>query len=75
MKSVITGGGGFIGSHLSEALVNLGHEVVVIDNFCTGQRKNLEKIKKQIDLIEEDIRYPGQWSKAFNGAKSGSFLP
>ena len=68
MKSVITGGGGFIGSHLSEALVNLGHEVVVIDNFCTGQRKNLEKIKKQIDLIEEDIRYPGQWSKAFHGA-------
>ena len=68
MKSVITGGGGFIGSHLAEALVKLGHEVVVIDNFCTGRRENLEKIKKQIDLIEDDIRYPGQWSKAFNGA-------
>ncbi|MBN1125375.1 MAG: GDP-mannose 4,6-dehydratase [Sedimentisphaerales bacterium] len=42
MKTLITGGAGFIGSHLTEKLLSLDHEVVVIDDLSTGQRKNLE---------------------------------
>ena len=56
MKSIVTGGSGFIGSHLCQKLVSLGHEVVVIDNFSTGKINNLEKIKKKIKIIKGDIR-------------------
>ena len=38
MKSIITGGAGFIGSHLVEKLVNQGHKVLVIDNLTTGKK-------------------------------------
>ncbi|MEK7075476.1 MAG: NAD-dependent epimerase/dehydratase family protein, partial [Patescibacteria group bacterium] len=41
MKILVTGGTGFIGSHIVDAYVNLGHKVVVIDNLSTGFRKNL----------------------------------
>ena len=46
MKSLITGGAGFIGSHLAEKLVAKGHKVIVIDNFFIGKKKNLKKLKK-----------------------------
>ena len=42
MKSIITGGGGFIGSHLCESLVEQGHEVLVLDNFSLGKKDNLK---------------------------------
>ena len=45
MKSIITGGAGFIGSHLCERLVDEGHEVTVLDNFSLGKKNNLKKIK------------------------------
>ena len=45
MKVLITGGAGFIGSHLSEALVGQGHEVVALDNLSTGRVKNLAHLK------------------------------
>ena len=41
MRIVITGGAGMIGSHLVDALLDGGHEVVVVDNFITGRRQNL----------------------------------
>jgi nucleoside-diphosphate-sugar epimerase len=41
MKALVTGGAGFIGSHLSEALVRRGHQVVVLDDFSLGSRDNL----------------------------------
>lgn len=54
MKCLVTGGGGFIGSHLSNFLASRGDEVIVLDNFSTGKRENLEGI--EVRLIEGDIR-------------------
>ncbi len=56
MKALVTGGGGFIGSHLVTRLLSLGHEVRVLDNFATGRRENLSDAKDRIDLVEGDLR-------------------
>jgi UDP-glucose 4-epimerase len=56
MKLLVTGGAGFIGSHIVERLVKEGFEVRVLDNFSTGHRENLDAIAAQIKLIEGDIR-------------------
>ena len=56
MKYAVTGGAGFIGSHLVKKLVERGNEVIVIDNLNTGKKQNLEKISKKIDFFEVDIR-------------------
>ena len=56
MKSIVTGGGGFIGSHLCERLIKLGHRIIVIDNFSVGKKKNLEANKNKITIINTDIR-------------------
>jgi UDP-glucose 4-epimerase len=50
MKSLITGGAGFIGSHLAEKLLDLGHEVFIIDNLWTGKLKNIESVQNQPKL-------------------------
>jgi len=55
MKYLITGGAGFIGSHLTEALVTRGDQVVVLDNFFTSSMDNLTQVKKKIDLVEGNI--------------------
>ena len=62
MRILITGGAGFIGGHLTEALLSSGHEVTVLDNFSTGSRRNLDAVKDHAGLtvIEGDIlTYPG----------------
>ena len=56
MKYAVTGGAGFIGSHLIKNLVERGNEVIVIDNLNTGKKQNIEKISKKIDFFEVDIR-------------------
>ena len=56
MKYAVTGGAGFIGSHLIKNLVEHGNEVIVIDNLNTGKKQNIEKISKKIDFFEVDIR-------------------
>lgn len=55
-RYLITGGAGFIGSNLSRYILDKGHEVVVLDNFSTGKRENLEEIADRIALIEGDLR-------------------
>jgi UDP-glucose 4-epimerase len=52
---LVTGGAGFIGSHIAAALVERGDRVRVFDNFNTGKRGNLERITKQIEMIEGDL--------------------
>ena len=54
-RVLITGGAGFIGSHLAEALVQYGAQVTILDNLSTGNLKNLDKIKNQINFIQGDI--------------------
>ncbi len=54
-KFLITGAAGFIGSHLAHALVERGDEVRGLDNFATGQRKNLADILDKMELVEADL--------------------
>lgn len=56
MKTLVTGGAGFIGSHLVEALLDAGHSVRVLDNFFSGKRENLQNVAGKIELIEGDVR-------------------
>jgi len=60
MRILVTGGAGFIGSHLSEFLINRGHEVICLDNFFTGQRKNIEQLEKsgRFSVMEHDVTEP-----------------
>ena len=53
---LVTGGVGFIGSHLVEELVKRGEQVRVLDNFSTGKRENLSDLQEKIELVEGDIR-------------------
>jgi nucleoside-diphosphate-sugar epimerase len=55
MKVLVTGGAGFIGSHIVRRLLDLEHEVVVLDNFSTGRRSNLDAVASDIELIEGDV--------------------
>jgi UDP-glucose 4-epimerase len=58
MKALVTGGAGFIGSHLAERLLKDGQEVVVVDNLSTGSLKNIESFKEEagFDFVEGDVR-------------------
>ena len=56
MKVLVTGGGGFIGSHVVARLLRDGHDVRVLDNFATGRRENLLEASDHIELVEGDIQ-------------------
>jgi len=56
MKILVTGGAGFIGSHIAEYLVRRGDDVTVLDNLNTGRKENLAKINDKINFVNGDIR-------------------
>ena len=64
MKVLITGGGGFIGSHLAERLLGDGHQVLVIDTFATGRRENLPE-REGLTLVEGSIADREALDRAF----------
>ena len=64
-KTIVSGGAGFIGSHLVDKLVKQNHQVIVLDNFSTGRSKNLDHIANKIQLIECDISQKGDWQESF----------
>ena len=56
MRALVTGGGGFIGSHVAERLLHEGYEVRVLDNFSSGRRSNLLAFADEIEIVEGDIQ-------------------
>ena len=65
MKTIVTGGAGFIGSHLVDLLIANNHQVIVLDNFSTGRSANLDHVKDKIQLIECDLSINGDWVRYF----------
>jgi nucleoside-diphosphate-sugar epimerase len=68
MRYVVTGGAGFIGSHLVEHLLGAGHAVTVLDDFSTGKRANLAPFLARITLVEGSITDPAACARAVAGA-------
>jgi len=56
MRVFITGGAGFIGSHLTDALIARGDEVTILDNLSTGSATNIAHLEGKIELVQGDIR-------------------
>jgi len=67
--SLVTGGAGFIGSHIAEALVRRGAPVRILDNFSTGRRANLEPFRDRVELIEGDLNDPRPLADAVRGVE------
>src|ERR1039458_9283187 len=59
-RILVTGGSGFLGSHLCEGLLSHGAEVICLDNFFTGARRNIEPLlnNKRFELIRHDVTFP-----------------
>lgn len=64
---LVTGGAGFIGSHIVKALVKLGQKVIVLDNLYAGDIKNIEKFLNKIEFIKGDIRNVKSVKRAVKG--------
>lgn len=67
--NLVTGGAGFIGSHIVEELIRRKEKVRVIDDFSSGKRENLAKVINKIDLVKGDIRDEKALRKALKGVK------
>jgi UDP-glucose 4-epimerase len=69
MRILVTGGAGFIGSHLTDALLAAGHDVVVLDNFSTGKQENLPR-SPRLTLLEGDVADGGAVAAAVAGCSA-----
>jgi UDP-glucose 4-epimerase len=69
MKIIVTGGAGFIGSHLAEFLIKKGHRVIIIDNLSTGRLNNIKSFKNKVRFIKADISESGKWTENFKNVK------
>lgn len=74
MKHLVTGGAGFIGSHIVSALLEQGASVRVLDNFSTGRRENLEALTRQfgrdqLEVLEGDVRDASDVGEAVRGVE------
>lgn len=60
MRILVTGGAGFLGSHLCERLLELGHDVISVDNYYTGSNKNLDHLRSnsRFEMIRHDVTFP-----------------
>src|SRR3989304_5789890 len=70
--ALVTGGAGFIGSHIAGTLLERGDYVRVLDNFSTGKRENLEELTRQVngnqlEVLEGDVRNVSRVKEAVNG--------
>lgn len=74
MRYLVTGGAGFIGSHLAQALLERGDTVRILDNFSTGKRENVEALKRlfggdRLEVLEGDIRDASRVGEAVRGVE------
>ncbi len=69
-RSLVTGGAGFIGSHVIRRLLELGHDVRVVDNLITGFRQNLDEVADRIDFRVADIRDRRSCDEAVEGVET-----
>jgi nucleoside-diphosphate-sugar epimerase len=69
VKVLVTGGAGFIGGHIIDALLAQNAEVRVIDNFSTGKRENIDRVRNRVDFIEADICDPEAIARAVHGVE------
>ena len=77
MRVLITGAAGFLGSHLTDALLAAGHSIIGVDNLCTGSLKNIEHLEREarFEFLEQDICQPfdpGHVDYVFNFASPAS---
>ncbi len=70
MRVLVTGGAGFIGSHLVDRLVLQGHEVRVLDNFSSGQRANLDRVLGEVEVVEGDAQSYERASRSVRGCET-----
>jgi UDP-glucose 4-epimerase len=68
LKTLVTGGAGFIGSHVVDRLIDGGHSVTVIDDYSTGRWDNIRHAAKQVTVVEANLAQPGDWSSSFEDA-------
>ena len=66
MKAIVTGGAGFIGSHLVDSLLDENFVVTVLDNFSKGRPENLEHVWERVEMVECDLGVQGDWIRHFD---------
>lgn len=69
-KCLVTGGAGFIGSNLAEELIRQGAKVVILDNFATGFRENLDEIEGDFDFVEGDLNDDALLDRILGGVET-----